>query len=118
MQLEFITENRISHLDSADFFNFVIERVRDNRILVVEKELSHEEKIQLMAKGLEEVSNNSSHGINMAQIVVSSESNGRLRNKRKEVKFNLFAPGSSQIQQEDEGHYSILTDNGDTVAVI
>ncbi len=117
MQLEFITENRISHLDSADFFDFVIQRVKDDRILVVEKELSAEEKIQLIAKGLEEVSNNTSHGINMAQIVVSSESNGRLR-KRKEVKFNLFAPGSSQIQQEDEGHYSILTDTGDTVAII
>jgi hypothetical protein len=118
MQLEFITENRISHLDSNEFFDFVIQRVKDDRILVVEKELSHEEKIQLMAKGLEEVSNNTSHGINMAQIVVSSGSTGRLRNRKKEVRFNLFAPGSSLIQQEDEGHYSIVTDGGHTVAVI
>ena len=83
-----------------------------------EKELTPSERINLIAKGLEEVVTETSHGINMNEITISSYTNGLLRNKKQEIKFLLFAPGSSQITKKDDGHYAIITDgNEHTVAL-
>ena len=76
MQLEFITEHKISNLSTKEFFNFIIDRILDNRILIVEKELTATERMALISKGLEEVVTETSHGINMTQIVISTISNG------------------------------------------
>ena len=46
MQLEFITEHKIANLNIEDFFSLIIDRILDNRILIVEKELTASERIR------------------------------------------------------------------------
>ena len=118
MQLEFITEHKISNLKTEDFFSFIIDRILDNRILIVEKELTAGETIALIARGLNEVVTETSHGINMTQITISSLTSGLIRSRKQEIKFHLFAPGSSQITKKDDGHYAIITEGDETTIAL
>lgn len=118
MKLELITENRVSNLPLTELIEFVLDKVMDNSILLVERKLDAEERMEIMKRGLEVASNRTSMGLKMLNFSVKKEISGRIRNKVEEVYFNLFAPGSSVIQQEDDGHFSIHTYEGEPVAEV
>lgn len=118
MMLEFVTERKIENLTSSELIDFIIERVMENRILLLEKDFEPEEKLELMAKGLMNAETDTSVGINMVQIPIEARSTGRLRNKPTKIQFNLFAPGTSKVDQMEDGHYEIKSWDGDVVATV
>ncbi len=117
MKLEFITEKKVSKLDNESLYKFIIDRILDNRILIIEKYLNPVQKMELIAKGLEEAQTESCNGINLVQVTISNYSSGFIRNKKQELIFNLIAPGNSEIKQEEDGYFSIQTSNGEKFSV-
>lgn len=108
-RLEFLTSGRIGSLEKQEFYDMIIEKINQNRILVIEKDLDPMEKMELIAHGLEYAKNGLYPGIKMLEISVSVGSHGFLRNNHKDIIFNLITPGSSEIDQKEDGHYSITT---------
>jgi len=107
--LEFITSNRIDSLSKNDLYNLIIDKINDNRILVVERDLDPMEKMNLIAAGLERARHGIYAGIKMLEISVSVGNSGFLRNNSRDIKFNLITPGSSNIDQKEDGHYTITS---------
>ncbi|MCY3410460.1 MAG: DUF2073 domain-containing protein [Candidatus Heimdallarchaeota archaeon] len=120
MQIEFITERKISNLKTSDeLFDFIIDRVLKNRILLMEREFNPEERLELMTRGLVAATTDTSAGINMVQIPIHREiKTGLGRSKHATFQFNIFAPGTSQIDQMEDGHYAVKDFNGEIIAEV
>ena len=116
--LEFITSQKIEHFSKDDFYDYIVDRIQNNSILVLEKDLDPLERMELIAHGLEKASDGFYPGVKLVNITVSSGNQGFLRSKPKEIQFNLITPGNSIIEQKEEGHYSIITDSGDEVSTV
>ncbi|MHA2252202.1 MAG: OapB/ArvB family protein [Candidatus Kariarchaeaceae archaeon] len=116
--LEFITANRASRIIKPKLYDFIIDRILDNKIVIIEEVFDPSEKMDLIARGLERINSKKYHGIKMLEIRVKGENSGFLRGKQKDLQFNLFAPGSSVIQQEEDGHYSVKMEEGAIVSAL
>ncbi len=118
MMLEFITARKIKNLDSSELIDFIIDRVMDDKILLMEKTFTPEEKLDLLTKGLTNAQTKTSKGINMVQIPIETKTSGKLRSKTTQIQFNLFAPGTSQIDQQEDGHYCVKSWDGKIHATV
>ncbi len=112
--LEFITANRALKIPRLELYDFIVQRVLNDKIVIIEEIFSPAEKMQLIARSLEKSSTKDYYGFKMIQIKIKSENNRLLRGK-KDIQFNLFAPGSSVIEQNEDGHYSVKMDGGNVV---
>lgn len=90
----------------------------DNKILIIEEMFDPLEKMQLIRRGFETTSDKNYYGMKILQIKIKSETSGFLRNKQKTHQFNLIAPGSSTIEQEEDGHYSVIMEEGDILSAV
>ncbi|MHA2028892.1 MAG: OapB/ArvB family protein [Candidatus Kariarchaeaceae archaeon] len=117
-RLEFITSQKIEHLSKTDFFDYIVDRILKNSILVLEKDLNPLERMELIAHGLEKATEGIYPGVKLVNITVSTTNQGFLRSKAKPIQFNLVTPGNSTIEQKEEGHYSITTEDGDQVSTL
>lgn len=116
-QLEFVTSSKIENLEGEEFYDFIVDRINENSILVLEKDLDAIERMELIARGLERATSGIYAGIKVVEIKVSTGSSGGfLRGKPRDLQFNLITPGNSQIEQKEEGYYSIITDEGAEVS--
>ncbi len=116
--LEFITSQKIDLFSKSDFYDYIVERIQNSSILVLEKDLDPLERMELIAHGLEKVTDGFYPGVKLVNITVSAGTQGFLRNKQKEIQFNLITPGNSIIEQKEEGHYSIITEDGNEVSTV
>lgn len=116
--LEFITSHKIDQFSKTDLYDYIVDRIQKNSILVLEKDLDPLERMELIAHGLEKTIDGVYHGVKLINITVSTGNHGFLRNKPKEIHFNLITPGNSIIEQKEEGHYSIITEDGDQVSTM
>lgn len=117
MKLEFVTSQRISGFSKDELYSWIIRRVLDNRILIVERDFKPDERLEILTRGLLTANTETSTGINMIGIPIMS-SGGKLRNRHKKIQFNLFAPGDSIIESKEAGHYSVKSFSGDIMAEI
>lgn len=115
-QLEFVTSNKIENLEGEELYDFIVDRINENSILVLEKDLDAIERMELIARGLERATSGIYAGIKVVEIKVSTGSGGFLRGKSRDLQFNLITPGNSQIEQKEEGYYSIITEEGAEVS--
>ena len=116
--LEFITSQKIEHLSKTDFYDYIVRRILRNSILVLEKDLDALERMELIAYGLEKSTQGYYPGVKLVNITVSTGNQGFLRGKAKDIQFNLITPGNSTIEQKEEGHYSIITEDGNQVSTV
>lgn len=117
MKLEFVTQQRIAGFSKDELYSWIIRRVLDNRILIVERDFKPDERLEILTRGLLTANTETSTGINMIGIPIMS-SGGKLRNRHKKIQFNLFAPGDSIIDQKEDGHYSVRSFSGNVMAEI
>ena len=107
--LEFLTSQKIENFSNNDLYDYIVDRIQSNSILVLEKDLNPLERMELIAHGLEKVTDGFYPGVKLVNITVSTGNQGFLRNKPKEIQFNLITTGNSTIEQKEEGDYSIIT---------
>ncbi|MHA2171859.1 MAG: hypothetical protein ACXAB7_18445 [Candidatus Kariarchaeaceae archaeon] len=113
--LEFITANRVSKIPKIQLYEFIITKVSNHKIVIMEDILDSKEKMDLIAKSFEKGNQEGYYGLKMLQIKIKGENMGLLRNKQKDINFNLFAPGTSIIEQEEDGHYSVRMEEGNAI---
>ncbi|MHA2503433.1 MAG: OapB/ArvB family protein [Candidatus Kariarchaeaceae archaeon] len=111
-QIEFITSSRVAGMDPHNLYDFILDRILEDRIVVLEKEMDAEEQMELIARGLEKVNTDDGMGINFLPFYITTHVAGLLRNRMQDVQFNLITPGSSKISETKEGHYSVETQDG------
>lgn len=113
MQIEFITSSRIAGYTDRHLFDFILDRVLEDKIIVLEKELDYQQQMELIALGLEKTVTDTSVGIKFMPFFVTTQVAGLIRPKQQEVQFNLIAPGTTSIAENDEGHISVTTQEGE-----
>jgi len=111
--IEFITSSRVNGLHDASLYDFILKRVLDDRIIILEKDLDAGQQMELIARGLETVESETGVGINFIPFYVKTQVGGILRNKQQEVQFNLIASGTSKIYEDKKGHYCVETADGE-----
>jgi hypothetical protein len=113
MQIEFITSSRIAGYSDHHLYNFILNQVLQDKIVVLEKELDYQQQMELIAMGLEKTVTDRSVGIKFMPFFVTTQVAGLIRQKQQEVQFNLIAPGTTNIAENDEGHISVTTQEGE-----
>ena len=111
--IEFITSSRVEGMHDANLYDFILERILDDRIVILEKDLDAAEQMELITRGLERVTTDAGVGIQFVPFFIRTQVNGILRNKQQQVQFNLIAPGTSKIVEDTKGHYYVETKDGD-----
>jgi len=115
-QIEFITSSRVEGLPDGNLYDFILDRVLEDRIVVLEKDLDASQQMELIARGLEKVATDSGIGINFVPFYVTTHVNGIIRSKQQEVQFNLITSGTSKISENQEGHFSVETESGELIS--
>lgn len=114
--LEFITSQKIDTYGKEELYDYIVDRILNNSILVLEKNLDPLERMELIAHGLGRAVDGIYPGVKLVNITVSASASGFLRNKAKDIHFNLITPGNSSIEQKEEGHFSIVTEGGEKIS--
>ncbi|MDH5404752.1 MAG: DUF2073 domain-containing protein [Candidatus Heimdallarchaeota archaeon] len=110
--IEFITASRVDGLSDNNLFDFILDRVSEDNIVVLEKSLDPEQKLNLIAKGLNYIQNEDYAGIKMFHFSIKTGTERRWKSENT-IQFNLIAPGNSEINQKREGHYQIKTNDSE-----
>ncbi|OLS20580.1 MAG: hypothetical protein HeimC2_36630 [Candidatus Heimdallarchaeota archaeon LC_2] len=116
--LEFITSQKIDTYDKDQLYDYIVDKILDNSILVLEKNLDPMERMELIAHGLGRATDGIYPGVKLVNITVSAGTSGFLRSKARDIHFNLITPGNSTIEQKEEGHFSIITEDGNQISTL
>ena len=111
-QIELITSSRVEDLPISNLYGYILDKVENDRIVILEKSLDAQQQMELIALGLERVSKESYAGISFVPFFVTTHVNGRFKAKPQELQFNLIAPASSIIEETSEGVFSVTTKDG------
>ena len=105
--VDFVPHSRIANLKGDVLYDYIIDKVSEEKILLIETGLEPTERLSLIQRGMERYSTNFT-GIKMLIIKVQGERIGKFfKSKNTGGSLLLVAPASTLIDQSQEGDFSI-----------
>lgn len=104
--VEFVPTEFLKKLNSSRRADFIIEQTKQGRILLLEMELTPEERLILMQKAMENY-DETFIGIKLHELAVRTRTGGLIRPREFISNILLVAPGDAEITQKEQGILSV-----------
>ena len=115
--LDFIPSNVTNEMSDEELYDFILDRVATDRVLMLENGLDPEKRLELIQKGLERFSEDFI-GLKMVLIGIKTERQGIFRSKEVSNPIFLIAPGNAVVNQFPNGEISVKISDDEMLAGI
>ncbi|RMG28092.1 MAG: DUF2073 domain-containing protein [Methanobacteriota archaeon] len=104
--VDFVPTDVLKRFNPEQRAEFIIDRTKQGRILLLEMGLTPEERLVLMQKAMEHY-DETFIGIKLRELSVRTRSAGLIRQKEIVSNILLVAPGDAEITLKDQGILSV-----------
>lgn len=102
-------------MNKEELFDFILDRVASDRVLMLEESLNPEKRLELVQKGMERFSEDFI-GLKMILIGIKTERQGIFRSKGTSNPIFLIAPGNAIVNQLQNGEVSVKIADDEMIA--
>ncbi len=104
--IEFVPFGVLERYDVSSRVDFIIEQIKQDRILLLEMNMSPDERLLLMQRAMEQYDTDFI-GIKLHELRIRTKYGGFIRQKKLESSLLLVAPGDAEIIQKEHGILSV-----------
>ena len=112
--VDFISHAQIAGLHGVSLYDYLLDQVSEEKVLLIEAGLNPNEQLALVQRGMERYSSDFS-GVKMLALKMQGASRNKFfKSKNKRADLLLVAPASTLIEQSKGGNFSIKLKSDET----